>query len=643
MAGAISKDVGRGSTTSELIGITARLALKSLYRGDGSDTDGGTTYPGTTTAQVELGWSAANNRYEQVIVHTLSSTVVPRKANIARAVWKVRVVDENSAATSWPFRVYGLRVPATSGVTVTTYDGTNTWNSGSYGPRLGYDTTASTVGSYTITSTDVGNYIDVDITSEVQYALDSQSGVLRLYVITFSDTNPAPGGIDYVRINNPAATAASTHSYLQIDYRFSTAFYQAGTSSGRPIDVAKHLNADSPSTDDRLYLGTPDQGTAGDQKKFYVKNTRTGQRKRVVVVNGLSDYSPINNSGSVSGNKLRYLDTFDNLTGEGTSEGTLRIIPDSADTTKYKVYFTPTGGAETLLAENSTALTSVTFAADHTFDYSSKKHVKIPTAAWTSTTGFNSSDVFRTTLKASSIPSTYNTATLSLTHIANDNSDAMDTTKKKRCDKARADQFWDVPIDRTISTVTRTHLRMRDTNKFGSATTTPYIDVLRSDGTTVDRYAVETIYSRTDATYPNEIRLASQITIGNYSTSSIVCSGVLAGTLDSSNESRLSVSHAAGVTTLTLTAALSPAPANGDKATLLDLSNGNNEVVTISSQTGNNLTLQAATTKTYAANALVIYSETISSEPFWMQATTEDTTAEGNYLAFMRAMEFRIV
>lgn len=101
MAGAISKDVGRGSTSTELMGITALLNFRSLLRGDASDTDGGTSYPGTATNPVYWGINTANTRRDEMaIVYTIPTTAVPRKANVANCTWLV----ENVLALEPAFR-----------------------------------------------------------------------------------------------------------------------------------------------------------------------------------------------------------------------------------------------------------------------------------------------------------------------------------------------------------------------------------------------------------------------------------------------------------------------------------------------------------------------------------------------------------
>lgn len=660
MTTAISKDFGRGTT--DLFTPIVNITGKSVRLGDASNTALSSL---GITQTCNFGWNSPSGElYRQVPLwsYTLPS-VIPKKSQIISATLHLYMVGTGGLSFDtarlppggFTMSMHGVRKAVTSSATWQTYDGTNAWTGG-YAPEAGTDYLTTAYSNFTFDSAAYAAYvasgnsykIDFDVTAEADYAIFR--GIPMRLLMPLKEFPTGTSSI-IISFDNPSGSSHINvpHTYITIAYRPAVAFYAASSASGRPVDYTRMLNAESSDTADHIYTGTPDQGSSTSWTKFFGRASKTnGDRKRVVVTCGRSDSSGVDNTATVSGNTLKRIKTFDNNgSDELTVDGTVRIIPDSGDLTKYKLYFTPSGGTEGLLAETGTADTSVTFVADHTFEYNSKKHIKVETAAWSSTSGFNASDVWTVVVRGDLRPNSYSTATLGMTWLSPENTGSPDnpnTTAKRRADAAFAQQFWAAPADYTISATSHTHLKMRDTSFF-STTSTPYVTICDKNGANAVDMAVETVYANNDGTYPAHIRLNGTITVANYDSQGYMVAGMSLGTLVNANETYTATSVAAGATSFTVTAALSPVPSAGDKITIIDLVDGDSETLTLASVIGTTITLNAGTptTKVYTSGSLVVWNETTSNEPFYVQSVIPTTQAEGQYLGYLRISELKLV
>ncbi len=669
MAGTITAELGKGST-NRFGALAVITGLGVVSYGDASNVAGSNV--NLSAGQIYWGWLSSTSRNIPIWNYSLTS-LLPRKIQVARAYVRVYVGGKMAPSgyvyPGWTLGLHEVEPSLDSGIDWRESAAGVPW-AGDYGPQPGVDYDATPAGSTLVSSTlfaampsststselsgtTITGYLDVDVTTAVQRALDEKRPLRLVAPVSF----PYAATGNALAIINPdlAAHQSGTHTHLIVEYWPALGVLSPSeTESGRPADFSKLHNPAAAGTSNRTWLDTVEQGTTSVAKKYWGWNfRRTGPRRHVILGTSRAECDPVDNSGSVSGITLRYIYAYDNNTSptpdQYAPEGKLTV--EAVSGTTYRLGYTAPGASITYLTEETTGLTNVTHAADHVFEYNSKWAFKIFTRDWSATTGANTSDRYHTNCRPDQ-RTTQSTETLGLVEVMPPTpdrfGDAGDTAKARRLSGAYTQQLWAAAADVDISGTVRTHVTVRNTSETNWLAGEP-VTLVSEDGATIVESSIETVYSSTHGTYPQQIRLATQLTapqLAAMTATATLTGGIYLGTFATNEVRTLASAVAIGGSSLPLTTAFDGVPGF---VQIVDSSTGYTQVLTVTSGT---LTLILAETLTYAFSAgstvfLIVNPATspgsMSGAPYFVQGTVPDAQAEGLYSGYYVLFERRVV
>lgn len=601
-------------------------------------------------------------------LYKISLAYLPRRIEVAQAYF-VLVLSGRSNNMTGPITmtVHAVEGELGTGTTWLLRATGTTWYGGGYGPAPGYDYNATPLDSVVVSATDIASLpsttgggslpVTFDVTEAVQYRRDAGSDLQIYFPETWATEADVAGGSKTVGMTY-ATTAASLNTYLHVYYWPALGVMSAANAeSGRPPDFTKLHNPDLAGNDYRTWLNVVEQGTTGNTVKLWAWNfRRSGVRRDVIVGTSRAETTTVDSSLSVSGITLRSADVYDTAAGEGTPTGDWSIAAVSGTT--YSVTYTDTSGVATVLAEESTGLTAVTFAADHVFMYASNRALKIRTVKWSATTGANVSDRWRFSTRGD-LRTTQSLDTLGMVQFVppdETDQDLADTARARFAKYAYTQQIRAAAYNQDIGGVIRGHLAVHDTTNTQWATgASAWASIFTPGGTTVvNDMKIVTVYPTTDGTYPDTLRLDRAFTAPELAafapTTTSVTGGLYLGDFAKSAVQRVaSGGVASGSGTLPLDAAFSfGTPA---KVWIVSPSAGTNEQVSVLSGTGT-LTLATTLTNSYSGGDLVFAVldpsnptdlANMSGRPYYVQGVVPATEPEGLYSGYYELYEQKVV
>lgn len=614
------------------------------------------------------GWDSGGSRLIPLWNYSMTG-LLPRKVQVARAYVRLYPTGKNVAGgyvyPGWDVALYEVEPALDSGIDFRESAASVAWL-GDYGPRAGYDFDATPVGSTTIPSalfaalgTDVsgttaGSYVDVDVTAAVQHALDQKRPLRLVMPVPFATSGGGAG--TQIGFLNPELAVNGTHTYLVVEYWPAIGVLEASTTeSGRPADFSRLHNPAAAGTGNRTWLDAIEQGSTGPTHKYWAWNFRTaGPRNHVILGTSRAECDPIDNTASVSGETLRYIYAYDRDDTASPDtyapEGRLQVEVQSGGAT-YKLAYTAPGAAATYLLEETTGLSTVDMAADHIFEYNSKRAFKIFTRDWSATTGFNVADRFTTNCRPDA-RTTQSTETLGLVEVMPPTpsrfSDAGDTAKARKLSGAYTQQLWAAAADVDISGTTHTHVEVRNTSETNWLTGSP-VTLVSEDGATVVESTIETVYSSTHGTYPQQIRLSTQLSapqLAAMTATASITGGLYLGTFAANLVRSLSAATLVGDQEIELVTAFDGLPGS---VQIVDSVLGYSQIVAVVS---GSTTLTLAETLDYAFSAgsfvfAIINSGTnpaaMAGAPYFVQGDLPADQEEGLYQGYYRFFERRTV
>lgn len=661
MAGTITTTIGDGSTNHFVLhAVIVGTGIVSF--GDSADVASSNASTAGATTSINWGWN--NSGYRTLPVWNFDLTaLLPRKITVARAYVRLllsgKTVPGGYAYPGWTFSLHELEIAPGAGITWQLRGTALPWVGG-YGPRPGFDYDSVAVGStlvpaatFAALGTSGGSEpLDIDVTAAVQRAIDGKYPLRLVAPVPFSY---AAGGNQFLSFINPNKTAAGVRTHLVVEYWPAIGVLTPNEAvSGRPADFSKLHNPAAAGTANRTYLDVVEQGTTSSAIKEWAWNFRkTGPRRHVIAGTSRAECDPVDNTGSVSGITLRYIYAYDYDTTPTPDtyapEGKLTV--EAVSGTTYRLGYTAPGGSITYLLEETTGLTNVTHAADHTFVYNSKWAFKIFTRDWSATTGANTSDRYYTNCRPDQ-RTTQSTETLGLVAIMPPTPDrfgnAGDTAKARRLSGAYTQQLWAAAADVNISGTTHTHVEVRNTSNTNWLEGEP-VTLISGDGETVVESSIETVYSSTHGTYPQQIRLSTQLSapeLAAMTATATLTGGVYLGTFATNQVRTLASAVAIGDDELPLVTAFDGVPGN---VQIVDSSTGYTQVVAVTSGTS---TLQLSETLDYAftagSNVFAIINPStspgsMSGAPLFVEGIVPAAQAEGLYSGYYVFFERRTV
>lgn len=660
MTGTITTRIGDGSTNHfNLLAVIVGTGIVSY--GDATDVASSNASTASGTNSINWGWN--NSGYRTIPVWNFDlTTLLPRKITIARAYVRLilsgKTVPGGYAYPGWTFSLYELELAPGAGITWQLRDTALPWVGG-YGPKAGSDFDSVAVGStllpsatYAALGTSGGTEpLDIDVTSALQRAVDEKRPLRLIAPVPFSY---AAGGNQFLSFINPNKSASGVRTHLVVEYWPAIGVLSPSeTESGRPADFSKLHNPAAAGTSNRTWLDTVEQGTTGTAIKEWAWNFRkTGPRRHVICGTSRAECDPVDNTGSVSGITLRYIYAYDRDDGTPDAyapEGKLTV--EAVSGTTYRLGYTAPGGSITYLTEETTGLTNVTHAADHIFEYNSKRAFKIFTRDWSATTGANTSDRYYTNCRPDQ-RTAQSTETLGLVEVMPPTPDrfgnAGDTAKARRLSGAYTQQLWAAAADVDISGTVHTHVEVRNTSETNWLEGEP-VTLISGDGETVVESSIETVYSSMHGTYPQQIRLSTQLSgpeLAAMTATATLTGGVYLHTFATNQVRTLAAAVAIGDDELPLVTAFDGVPGS---VQIVDTSTGYTQVVAVTSGT---LTLQLSEKLDYAftqgSNVFAIINpstspDSMSGAPYFVQATIPAAQAEGLYSGYYVFFERRLV
>lgn len=667
MGATILAELGKGATNRfGCLAVIGGLGVVSY--GDSSNVANANL--NLAASQIFWGWLSSTSRQIPVWNYDLTS-LVPRKIQVARAYVRAylggRMAPSGYVYPGWTLALHEVEPALDSGIDWRESAAAVAW-AGDYGPRPGYDYTEEAAGETTIPAdlfaamptatsasalngTTITGYVDVDVTTAVQRALDERRALRLCAPVTFSYS--ATGNA--LAIINPdlAAHQNGIHTYLVVEYWPAIGVLTPSTLSGRPADFSKLHNPSAAGTSNRTWLDAIEQGTTGTATKWWAWNFRkAGPRRHVILGTSRAECDPVDNTGSVSGETLRYIYAYSRDDGAPDAyapEGRLTVEVQSTST--YKLAFTPPGGAATYLLEETTGLSTVDMAADHIFEYNSKRAFKIFTRDWSATTGFNTSDRFTTNCRPDA-RTTQSTSTLGLVEVMPPTpdrfSDAADTAKARKLSGAWTQQLWAAAADVNISGTTHTHVEVRNTSETGWIEGSP-VTLCSEDGATIVETTIETVYSSTHGTYPQQIRLSTQLSapeLAAMDDRAIITGGLYLGGFAANLVRNLAAGTSVGDDEIVLDTAFDGTPGS---VQIVDTALGYSQVVAVT--TGStSLTLAETLDYAFSQGSLVFAiinsgsnPAAMAGAPYFVQGDIPDAQTEGLYQGFYRFFERRTV
>lgn len=664
MAGTITTKIGDGAVNRfVLLALIAGTGITSY--GDAADAASANAGIGTGNAVFQWGWTSAVHRATPVWNFSLTD-LLPRKITIARAYVRIfptgKSVPVGYVYPGWTFSLYEVEPTLDAGIDWQESAAGVPWIGG-YGPKAGFDFDAVPVGSTTIDASmfaalasgtgtvDPAVYFDVDVTAALQRAIDGKRPLRILAPVPFA----SPGAACLLSIRNPNSSSSGVRPHLVVEYWPAIGVLSPSeTEAGRPPDFSKLHDPAAAGTSNRTWLDTIEQGTTGPAVKEWAWNfRRTGPRRHVILGTSRAECDPVDNSGSVSGITLRHIQAYDNDTtptpDRYAPEGKLTV--EAVSGTTYRLGYTAPGGSITYLLEETTGLTNVTHAADHTFIFNSKWAFKIHTRDWSATTGANVADRYYTNCRPDQ-RTTQSTETLGLVNVMPPTpgrfGDAGDTAKARKLSGAYTQQMWAIATDVNISGTTHTHVTVRNTSDTGWIAGEP-VTLISEDGLTVVESTIETVYSSTHGTYPQQIRLSTQLTapqLAAMTATATITGGIYLGTFATSQVRTLAEAASIGDGEITLTTAFD---GSVGEVQIVDSTGATQQVVAVETGT---LTLQLAETLTAAFSAgssvfLIVNSGTspasMSGAPYFVSGEIPAAQVEGLYSGFYTFFERRTV
>jgi hypothetical protein len=636
--------------------------------GDGVD-DSAANFSFASSGFVPLGW-ATLNRY--MALYNLDVSAIDAKAQFAKALLKFALWHRAGTPTT-PFNILVHEMEGTlaAGTTWLLRSTGIPWHGGGYGPRPGYDFNATPLGLIAISgdlwatipdsgaTTTISASVDLD--DAVQRARDERRPLPLLVRVDFPFSANAQ-----LQLDHAPDRATSLHTTLVADWRPAIGIHGAlEDEDGRPADLTNLHDPELAGTSNRTYHGAVEQGTISDEKKLWaVNHRRSGPRVGVVIGTSRGEPTAVDNSGSVSGIRLKSADAYDRDTTTTPQKfspaGDYVVVPQAAAT--YSVEYTDESGVTTTLAEQGTGFTVVSMAADHTFLIDSKVALTIRAIKWRdaldalATTGLNTSDRFRFSVRADA-RTAESIDTLSMVRIMPPETrpfgNTADTLRARPLRNAFTQQCWASAIDRDIGGIIRTHLRMRDT---GATDWCPdpaaaWVDCFVPGNDTFVSAKIATIYPSTDPLYPDELRLDVQLSAPNLaliSGSAVVTGGVALNNLARMTLRQLNGAAALGNQTILLDSALPTQPAEVE---IVDDAVGAQRVAV----TGGTLTLQLAAPLAFTfpdgASVFVVFDPeagptaqaAMYSRPFFSNGKVPAAQLEGLYTGFYDAFEVKVV
>ena len=652
MAGTITTTIGDGSTNHFVLhAVIVGTGIQSY--GDSADVASSNASTAAGTNAINWGWN--NSGYRTIPIWNFSlASLLPRKITVARAYVRLvlygKTVPGGYSYPGWTFSLHELELAPGAGITWRLRDTALPW--------IGYDSVAvggTLIPSATFaalgTSGGTGT-LDVDVTAAVQRAVDGKYPLRLIAPVPFAY---AGSGNQYLSFFNPNATLAGVRTHLVVEYWPAIGVLSPNEAiSGRPADFSKLHNPAAAGTANRTYLDVVEQGTTSSAIKEWAWNFRkTGPRRHVIAGTSRAECDPVDNSGSVSGITLRYIYAYDrdDTASPDTYAPEGKLTVEAVSGTTYRLGLTVPGGSITYLTEETTGLTNVTHAADHIFEYGSKRAFKIFTRDWSATTGANVSDRYYTNCRPDQ-RTTQSTETLGLVAIMPPTPDrfgnAGDTAKARRLSGAYTQQLWAAAADVNISGTTHTHVEVRNTSETNWLEGEP-VTLISGDGETVVESSIETVYSSTHGTYPQQIRLSTQLSapeLAAMTATATLTGGVYLGTFATNQVRTLASAVAIGDDELPLVTAFDGVPGN---VQIVDSSTEYSQVVAVTSGT---LTLQLSETLDYAFTAgsnvfLIVNSGTspdsMAGAPYFVHGVVPSATAEGLFSGFYVFFDMRVV
>lgn len=665
MAGTITTRIGDGASNHFVL-LAAINGTGIVSYGDPADAAGANASTAAGTAVIQWGWNASQYRATPVWNFDLTA-LVPRKIQVARAYVRIfptgKTVPGGYVYPGWTWSFYEVESAMDSGIDWRETAAGVPWI-GDYGPQAGFDFDATPVGSTEIDSamfaalasgtgtTDPDVYFDVDVTTAVQHALDQKRPLRLVAPVPFSN----PGAACLLSFRNPNSSSSGVRPHLVIEYWPAIGVLSPSTSeSGRPADFSKLHNPAAAGTSNRTWLDAIEQGSTGTATKWWAWNFRTaGPRRHVILGTSRAECDPVDNSGSVSTETLRYIYAYDRDDTASPDtyapEGRLVVEVQSGGAT-YKLSYTPPGGAATYLLEETTGLSTVDMAADHIFEYNSKRAFKIFTRDWSATTGFNVADRFTTNCRPDA-RTTQSAATLGLVEVMPPTpsrfSDAGDTAKARKLSGAYTQQMWAAAADVDISGTTHTHVEVRNTSETNWLEGSP-VTLISEDGTVVIETTIETVYSSTHGTYPQQIRLSTQLSapqLAAMTDRATITGGIYLGTFAANLVRSLAAATVVGASSITLDTAFEGTPG---QVQIVDTVLGYSQVIDVTSGT---TVLALAETTEYAFSQGSMVFAIIDSDsnpasmagvPYFVAGDIPEGQDEGLYSGFYRFFERRTV
>lgn len=591
-----------GNTASPSIDPFGSIQVRSVNSYGDADNAGTTNYS-NARANIFWGWPGGTGaQYRVIPIWKIAlSGVLPVDATIGRAIMRLGLCGRVNYSSytfpgTWRFAIHELETAVGSGMDYNNSQTALDWLApGNYGPAPDYDYVSDAAGYFDVDSTLWGSltnyasnsnaltivqFIEIDITDVVKRAYLAGSNLQLIAPVPFAKP-PGGGGSGTadnlgLLFDNPAnaAFSADDHSHLRIEYYPTLGILgNQGDLTGRPPNFNNLHDPAMPGLINRTYVGAIEIGSVGTAKKLFANNySSDGQRKLVVIGTGRSEARVVDNSDSVSGNTLRSIDVYDNnSTGstptELTVSGDLILEPQSGTT--YKLYFTPTGGAGGYLLEDGTGLSTVSFAADHVFVYSSKKFCKIRTAKFSATTGWSTSDRIRCAVDGDQRTNTQSVDTLKLIQVCPPtavNGDTASTSEARPLYNAFTQQLRSAVANVLIGSDTHGHIEVRDTITTGWKEG-ELLTLFTADGLTLATATLEAIFSPTNGvlagSYADTLRINRAFTgpeLAAFDANASVTGGLFLGAMAAFEVRRLGAAAASGSGTLALNEAFTGTP-----------------------------------------------------------------------------------
>ena len=654
-------ELARGTTPSGDLVTTDTISGTSLELGDSVYSNGGGITHDVASQRL-LGWYYYLSGDDYYRERTMSKLPLPTSklagAEIVRAIFHLPLSD-----VSWTdfsgvheFGCHLVRVAADVGdATWDQYDDSANLDWGDPGGQAGVDFDSTPLDTVVLDTTlyDLVNaaaithlnpyFVEANITEALREAAEKAwTTLILMWIAQWASATASSRLLGIQSGSTPDSHNVVPHAWTEIDYLPVLAFFALGSDSS--IDYATFLDHEVADRDARVLTGNPPPGGTGPTRPVALGNSTTNDLTEIVItsVRGFAEAS----SRPSSRRWPRFVDVLDDASGQGYIDGSTRMVPVTASSTRYECYVTPAFGAEvgtplTTLLGNSYG----EYGRDETFIYSGKNAFTIRTEWWgLSPTAIVGDEVWTFKHKKDARPSGYTqeaaeaheftqhqglheAGTFSRT-TADPNKwrDVWNATVQQCCRASRVASF----TSGGYGTIDRTHLPVGSSEKFlvGQSATV-------WDSAHCEHFIIDGLIARTDGTNPDELIAERELTY-TYGADAKVSTGIYVGALGARDRSTVAIAALAGQNYLEL-----DAPFRASTGTLRVYSLTSDTVETHAYSTSGsrvNFTDASVLSDDFAVGDLVVVVEVTSWCPVFFRLKPEEGAAEVEQLSLVRAI-----